>query len=65
LARLGRDLASIWLKITTALSEIVVGAIAQLIIRAALGHAVLGADQTSYARYTRVRVMGEKLRMLG
>jgi hypothetical protein len=43
---LAATLASIWLKIATALSEIVVGAIAQLIIGATLGPAVLGADQS-------------------
>jgi glutathione-regulated potassium-efflux system ancillary protein KefC len=37
-------LASIWLRIATALSEIVVGTIAQLIIGAVLGLAVLGGD---------------------
>jgi glutathione-regulated potassium-efflux system ancillary protein KefC len=39
-------LASIWLRIATALSEIVVGTIAQLVIGAILGSAVLGTDQT-------------------
>jgi glutathione-regulated potassium-efflux system ancillary protein KefC len=39
-------LVSIWLRIATALSEIVVGTIAQLIIGALVGTAVLGADQT-------------------
>ncbi len=39
-------LLSIWLKIATALSEIVVGTVAQLIIGAAIGLAVLGTDQT-------------------
>jgi Kef-type K+ transport system membrane component KefB len=38
-------LVSIWLRIATALSEIVVGTIAQLIIGAAVGTAALGADQ--------------------
>src|SRR5258705_5833770 len=37
------SLLSIWLRISTALSEIVVGTIAQLIIGAAIGSAVLGA----------------------
>jgi glutathione-regulated potassium-efflux system ancillary protein KefC len=39
-------LLSIWLRIATALSEIVVGTIAQLAIGAALGSSVLGTDQT-------------------
>ena len=39
-------LLSIWLRIATALSEIVVGTIAQLVIGAALGAAMLGTDQT-------------------
>ena len=39
-------LASIWLRIATALSEIVVGTVAQLIIGAAIGGAVLGAGET-------------------
>jgi Kef-type K+ transport system membrane component KefB len=39
-------LLSIWLKIATAISEIVVGTIAQLVIGAAIGAAVLGTDQT-------------------
>lgn len=39
-------LLSIWLRIATALSEIVVGTIAQLIIGAVIGAAVLGTDQT-------------------
>ena len=39
-------LLSIWLRIATALSEIVVGTVAQLIIGAAIGAAVLGTDQT-------------------
>src|SRR5207302_7726236 len=37
------SLLSIWLRISTALSEIVVGTIAQLIIGAAIGSAVLGS----------------------
>lgn len=40
------SLLSIWLRISTALSEIVVGTIAQLIIGAAIGSAILGTDQT-------------------
>src|SRR5262249_42105711 len=39
-------LLSIWLRIATALSEIVVGTIAQLVIGAVIGGAVLGTDQT-------------------
>lgn len=39
-------LLSIWLKVATALSEIVVGTIAQLIIGAALGRALLAGDAT-------------------
>jgi Kef-type K+ transport system membrane component KefB len=39
-------LLSIWLRIPTALSEMVVGAIAQLIIGVVLGQAILGADQS-------------------
>ena len=39
-------LLSIWLRIATALSEIVVGTVAQLIIGAAVGAAVLGTDAT-------------------
>ena len=38
-------LVSIWFRIATALSEIVVGTVAQLIIGALLGTAALGADQ--------------------
>jgi Kef-type K+ transport system membrane component KefB len=38
-------LVSIWLRVATALSEIVVGTIAQLIIGAMIGTAVIGADQ--------------------
>ena len=37
---------SIWLKVATALSEIVVGVMAQLILGAALGASFLAADQT-------------------
>jgi glutathione-regulated potassium-efflux system ancillary protein KefC len=39
-------LLSIWLRIATALSEIVVGTIAQLVIGVVIGAAVLGTDQT-------------------
>src|SRR5258708_26344068 len=39
-------LISIWLRISTALSEIVVGTIAQLIIGAVAGSAVLGTDES-------------------
>jgi len=39
-------LAAIWFRVATALSEIVVGTIAQLIIGALIGTAILGADQT-------------------
>lgn len=38
-------LVSIWLRVATALSEIVVGTIAQLVIGAVVGTAALGADQ--------------------
>lgn len=40
------SLASIWLRVATALSEIVVGTIAQLIIGAALGGALLAGDSS-------------------
>jgi Kef-type K+ transport system membrane component KefB len=40
------SLLSIWLRISTALSEIVVGTIAQLVIGAAIGSAILGTDET-------------------
>jgi glutathione-regulated potassium-efflux system ancillary protein KefC len=40
------SLLSIWFRISTALSEIVVGTIAQLIIGAAVGSAVLGTDES-------------------
>jgi Kef-type K+ transport system membrane component KefB len=40
------SLLSIWLRISTALSEIVVGTIAQLIIGAAVGSALLGTDES-------------------
>ncbi len=39
-------LVSIWLRVATALSEIVVGTIAQLIIGTLVGTAALGADET-------------------
>lgn len=39
-------LLSIWLRIATAMSEIIVGTVAQLVIGALLGGAVLGADQS-------------------
>jgi glutathione-regulated potassium-efflux system ancillary protein KefC len=39
-------LISIWLRIATAMSEIVVGTVAQLIIGALMGASVLGTDQT-------------------
>ena len=42
---LAATLISIWLRVATALSEIVVGTIAQLLIGALLGTAALGADQ--------------------
>ena len=44
------SLLSIWLRISAALSEIVVGTIAQLIIGAAVGSAVLGTDE-SWVRF--------------
>lgn len=40
------SLLSIWFRISTALSEIVVGTIAQLIIGAAIGAAILGTDES-------------------
>ena len=40
------SLLSIWSRISTALSEIVVGTIAQLIIGAVIGQAVLGTDES-------------------
>jgi Kef-type K+ transport system membrane component KefB len=40
------SLLSIWLRISTALSEIVVGTIAQLIIGAAIGSTLLGTDES-------------------
>ena len=39
-------LSSIWLRISTALSEIVVGTVAQLIFGAVIGSAVLGTDES-------------------
>src|SRR5881398_1059961 len=39
-------LLSIWLRIATAMSEIIVGTVAQLIIGAVLGAAALGTDQS-------------------
>lgn len=39
-------LLSIWLRISAALSEIVIGTVAQLIIGAAIGSAVLGTDES-------------------
>ena len=43
-------LLSIWLKIATAMSEIVVGTVAQLLLGALIGSAVLGTDQ-SWVRF--------------
>jgi glutathione-regulated potassium-efflux system ancillary protein KefC len=40
------SLLSIWLRVSTALSEIIVGTIAQLIIGAAIGASALGADES-------------------
>ncbi len=40
------SLLSIWLRVSTALSEIVVGTVAQLIIGAVVGPAVLGTDES-------------------
>src|SRR5215813_824630 len=40
------SLLSIWLRVSTALSEIVVGTVAQLIIGAAIGSAILGTDES-------------------
>ena len=40
------SLVSIWLRISTALSEIVVGMVAQLLIGAVIGAAVLGTDES-------------------
>jgi glutathione-regulated potassium-efflux system ancillary protein KefC len=44
------SLLSIWFRISTALSEIVVGTIAQWIIGAAIGSALLGTDE-SWVRF--------------
>jgi len=38
-------LLSIWIGIATAMSEIVVGTVAQLVLGAVIGSAVLGTDQ--------------------
>jgi len=43
---LAASLLSIWLRISTALSEIVVGTIAQLIIGAVVGSSMLGTDES-------------------
>src|SRR5246127_1515895 len=43
---LAATLLSIWLGIATALSEIVVGTIAQLVIGAVIGQAVLGTSES-------------------
>jgi len=43
---LAATLLSIWFRIATALSEIVVGTVAQLIIGALMGGAILGTDQS-------------------
>ena len=40
------SLLAIWFRISSALSEIVVGTITQLIIGAAVGSAVLGTDES-------------------
>src|SRR5215468_7071712 len=40
------SLLSIWLRVSTALSEIVVGTVAQLILGAAIGSAILGTDES-------------------
>ena len=40
------SLLSIWFRVSTALSEIVVGTIAQLVIGAVIGQAVLGTDES-------------------
>ena len=40
------SLLSIWLRVSTALSEIIVGTIAQLLIGAAIGAAILGTDES-------------------
>src|SRR5438067_1684902 len=43
---LAATLLSIWLRIATAMSEIIVGTVAQLAIGALIGSAVLGTDRT-------------------
>src|ERR1700693_528523 len=43
---LAATLLSIWLRIATAMSEIVVGTVAQLVIGALIGGAALGTDQS-------------------
>src|SRR5437773_10345482 len=43
---LAATLVSIWLRIATSMSEIVVGTVAQLAIGALIGGAVLGTDQS-------------------
>ena len=43
---LAATLISIWLRVATALSEIVVGILAQLAIGAAIGHAILGTGES-------------------
>jgi Kef-type K+ transport system membrane component KefB len=40
------SLLSIWFRVSTALSEIVVGTVAQLVIGAAIGSAILGTDES-------------------
>src|SRR6201984_1821599 len=40
------SLLSIWLRVSTALSEIVVGTVAQLVIGAVIGSALLGTDES-------------------
>ena len=47
---LAATLLSIWLRIATAMSEIVVGTVAQLVLGAVIGSAVLGTDQ-SWVRF--------------
>ncbi len=44
------SLVSIWFRIATALSEIVVGTVAQLVIGAFVGAAALGADESCVLR---------------
>lgn len=61
-------LASIWLPVATALSEIVVGTIAQLVIGAALGGALLAGDTSwlkgSHAARLRAGTWNQRLRRL-